>query len=109
LNNIERFAKVSLCGARLILSLVSRALPGLKLGILPAESLNTTSRIYQFLFPGKKWMALGANLNPNIFLGGARLHHVAARAMNSSLKILGMYVLLHLSPPNPDKPEPKSA
>jgi len=76
------------------------AVPGFKLSIFPAESLNTSGRIYQFLFARKKGMTLGANFNPDIFFGRPYLNHITARTPNRGLKILWMYVLLHVRPPD---------
>jgi hypothetical protein len=73
--------------------------PGLKLGIFPAESLNTPGRINQFLFARKKGVAFGTNFNPDILCGAPYLHHIAARAANRGLKILWMYTLLHFKSP----------
>jgi len=74
-------------------------IPGLKLGIFPAESLNTPGCINQFLFARKKGVALGANFNPDILCGGSYLYYVAASTANRGLKILRMYFLFHLRPP----------
>lgn len=83
--------------SRLLLSFCSAFVPGLKFGIFPAEPLNTTGRIYEFLFPGKKRMTLGANFNPDVLLGGTYLNHVAACTMNLRLKKIRMYAVLHLA------------
>ena len=71
----------------------------LKLSILPAEPLNTPGCINQFLFARKKWVAFGANFNPDILLGGPYLHRIAACTANRGLKILWMDALLHVKPP----------
>jgi hypothetical protein len=72
---------------------------GLKIGIFPAKPLNASGCIYQLLFACKKGMAFGADFNPYIFFGRACLHHIAARTANRGLKILRMYILLHVKPP----------
>jgi hypothetical protein len=69
----------------------------LKLGVFSFKSLNAASRVYQFLFAGKKRMALGADFNANILFGGTYLDDVTAGTGNGRFKIVRVNFGFHLS------------
>jgi len=68
----------------------------LKISIFSAEAFYTSSRVHKLLLSREKRMALGANFNPDVLFGRARLHYIAARAPNLRLRILWMYIFLHV-------------
>ena len=60
------------------------------------ESVNTSAGIDQLLLAGIEGMAIAANFNTDILLGGAYLELVAACALDGSGLVLGMDSLFHL-------------
>jgi hypothetical protein len=50
--------------------------------VLLHETLDSTFRIHQLLFTGKKGMAVRADLNTDIFFGRPRVNFVATGASN---------------------------
>ena len=71
----------------------------LKFFVFFSKSFNSAGRIHQFLFSGKKRMALGADLNTDILAGGANLHHIATGAFDVCLRILRMNIRFHIVQP----------
>ena len=71
----------------------------LKFLVFFSKSFNTSGCIHQFLFTGKKRMALGADLNTDIFAGGAHRHNIAAGAFNICFRILRMNIRFHFFQP----------
>ena len=63
------------------------------------EFINTTAGIYEFLLAGIKRVALGADLNGDVLLGGACLNDGTASTFNSGLLVVGMYSFLHFFSP----------
>ena len=60
------------------------------------EAIDATACIDELLLSGKERMALGANFNTDILLGGAGLDNITASAGNGSLAIVRMDLFLHL-------------
>ena len=63
------------------------------------KAINTSAGVYQLLLTGEERMALRANVNDDVFLGGASLDDVAAGTTNGRLLIIGMDSLLHAVSP----------
>ena len=61
------------------------------------ELINTTAGIYEFLLAGIERVALGADLNGDVLLGGACLNDGTASTFYSGLLVVGMYSFLHFS------------
>jgi len=61
----------------------------------PHEPLNLTSRVYNALFAGVEWVAVGAEVNTQILLSAARLKYVATRASYGGRLVLRMDIWLH--------------
>ena len=59
------------------------------------EAINTSASINQLLLSGVERMALGADINLHLFLGGAGLKCFTAYAANDAFAVLGMDVFLH--------------
>ena len=59
------------------------------------ETIHTAAGINQLLLAGIERMALGADINLHLFLGGAGFKSFTAYAANHALSILGMNVFLH--------------
>lgn len=62
--------KTSPTGGSLHLANVELFLRRLRFGVFPAEALHAACGIDQFLFPGKKRMAIGTNFHVDIALVG---------------------------------------
>ena len=60
------------------------------------EPINTSTGVNQLLLAGIERVALGADLNTNVLLGGAGRKDVATGAANRGLFILGVDTFLHL-------------
>ena len=56
------------------------------------ESVNTSAGIDELLLAGKVGMALGADLDADVFLRGTSLDHIAAGASDDRLFVLRMDV-----------------
>ena len=69
----------------------------LKFLVFLAESFNSACRVHQFLLAGKERMALGADLNTDVFLGRAHLYDVSASALNIGFSILRVNIWFHFS------------
>ncbi len=65
--------------------------------IFLVETLDTPRRIYEFLLPRKKRMAVRANLHVKVSNGGTGLKRVAANTSNNRLLILRVNSRFHLS------------
>jgi hypothetical protein len=63
------------------------------------EPFDSPSGIDQFLFAGKKRMALGADFHPDILPGGTGLKHGATGAGDRGLMVSGMNVGFHEAKP----------
>ena len=63
------------------------------------EAINTSAGVYQLLLAREEGVALGANVNDDVLLGGAGLNDIAASATNGRLLIIGMDALLHVVSP----------
>ena len=59
------------------------------------ESVNSSACINKLLLAGIEGVALGANFNSDILLGGTSLDHIAACAGNSGLNIVRVDSLFH--------------
>ena len=59
------------------------------------ETIHTAAGVNQLLLAGIERMALGADINLHLFLGGAGFKSFTAYAANHALSILGMNVFLH--------------
>ena len=60
------------------------------------EAVHTSAGIDQLLLASVERMALGADFNVDLGLGGAGLDHVAARAGDGAVNVIGMDTLFHL-------------
>jgi len=67
----------------------------LKFFIFFPESFNATRCVDEFLFAGKKWMALGADFHTDIGFGRAYLDFIAACASDAGYLIFRMNSLFH--------------
>ena len=63
--------------------------------VLLVELINTAAGVDQLLLAGVEGVAVGADLNGDILLGGAGLDDGAASAANRGLLVLGMNSFLH--------------
>ena len=63
--------------------------------VLLVEFINTTARIHELLFPSVEGVALGADFNGDVLLGGTGLNHIAACAANRGRLIIGMNTFFH--------------
>ena len=59
------------------------------------ETINTTARVNELLLAGEERVALGADFNAQLRLGGTRYESVAANAGHGRLLILRMDAFLH--------------
>ena len=59
------------------------------------ELINTSAAVNEFLAAGVEGVALGADLNGDVLLGGAGLDDFAAGASDGSLLVIGMDSFLH--------------
>ena len=60
------------------------------------ELVNTSASVYQLLLASVERMALGANFNLQVTLGGSALNNRAASALNGAFLVFGMDSCLHL-------------
>jgi hypothetical protein len=67
----------------------------LKFFIFFPETFNTTRRVNQFLFAGKKRMAFGAYFNSDIGLGRTDLYLVATRTPYTGISVIRMNAVFH--------------
>ena len=63
--------------------------------VLLVELINAAAGVDQLLLAGVEGVALGADLNGDILLGGAGLDHGAASAPDGGLLVIGMDSFLH--------------
>ena len=63
------------------------------------EAINTSAGVYQLLLAREEGVALGANVNDDILLGGAGLNDIAAGTADRGLLVLGMDALFHVVSP----------
>ena len=59
------------------------------------ELINTSAAVNELLAAGVEGVALGADLNGDVLLGGAGLDDVAAGASDGGLLVIGMDSFLH--------------
>ena len=59
------------------------------------ETVNTSTGVNQLLLAGVERVALGADFNTNVLLGGASGKDIATRATDRGLFVLGMDTFLH--------------
>ena len=59
------------------------------------ETINTTARVNELLLAGEERVALGADFNAQLRLGGTRYEGVTANASHGRLLILRMDAFLH--------------
>ena len=59
------------------------------------EAINTSTGVNQLLLAGIERVALGADLNTNVLLGGASGKDIATSAANGGLFVIGMDTFLH--------------
>ena len=64
------------------------------------EAINTSTGVNQLLLAGIERVALGADLNGDVLLGGAGLDDVAAGASDGGLLVIGMDSFFHFDSPN---------
>ena len=60
------------------------------------EPINTSTGVNQLLLAGIERVALGADLNADVLLGGAGRKDVATGTANRGLFVLGMDTFLHV-------------
>jgi hypothetical protein len=60
------------------------------------EALHATGRVDELLLAREERMALAADLEPQLFLGGTRREGLAARAVDEHFLVFGMDVAFHL-------------
>ena len=60
------------------------------------EPIKTSTGVTQLLLAGIERVALGADLNADVLLGGTGRKDVATGTANSSLFVLGMDTFLHV-------------
>ena len=60
------------------------------------ETVNTSTGVNQLLLAGVERVALGADFNSDVLLGGAGGKGIATGATNRSLFVLGMESFLHV-------------
>ena len=60
------------------------------------EPINTSTGVNQLLLAGIERVALGADFNADLLLGGTGRKDVATGAANGSLFVLGMDTFLHV-------------
>jgi hypothetical protein len=65
------------------------------LGVLFSKPFNPTRCIHQFLFAGKKGMALRTNFHANVFFGGPHLNGITAGTLDGRWSILWMNIFFH--------------
>ena len=63
------------------------------------EAINTSAGVYQLLLTREEGVALGANVNDDILLGGAGLNDIAAGTADRGLLVVGMDALFHVVSP----------
>ena len=63
------------------------------------EAVYTSAGVYQLLLTREEGVALGANVNDDILLGGAGLNDIAAGTADRGLLVLGMDALFHVVSP----------
>ena len=63
--------------------------------VLLVELIHTAAGVDQLLLAGEEGVALGADFNGDVLLGGTGLDHIAAGAANGGLLVIGMDTLLH--------------
>ena len=63
--------------------------------VLLVELINTAAGVDQLLLAGVEGVAVGADLNGDVLLGGTGLDDGAASASDGGLLILGMDSFLH--------------
>ena len=59
------------------------------------ETINASTGVNQLLLAGIERVALGADLNADVLLGGAGRKDVATGTANGSLFVIGMDTFLH--------------
>jgi hypothetical protein len=67
----------------------------LKFCIFLAKSFNPARGVNQFLFAGKKWMALGTYFNTDVGFGRANLDFISTCTSNIGSGIIRMNSLFH--------------
>ena len=60
------------------------------------ETINTSTGVNQLLLAGIERVALGADFNSDVLLGGASRKDVTTGAANRGLFVLGMDTFLHV-------------
>ena len=60
------------------------------------ETINTSTGVNQLLLAGVERVALGADFNSDVLLGGTGSKHVATGTANRGLFVLGMESFLHV-------------
>ena len=63
--------------------------------VLLVEAADAAAGIYHLLLAGEEGMALAADINPQLLLGGAGGEGLAAHAADNALAVLGMNLFLH--------------
>ena len=60
------------------------------------ETINTSTGVNQLLLAGIERVALGADFNSDVLLGGTAGKNVATSTTNGSLFVVGMDTFLHI-------------
>ena len=60
------------------------------------ETINTSTGVDQLLLAGVERVALGADFNTDLLLGGTGCEHVATSATDGSLFVVGMDAFSHV-------------
>ena len=63
------------------------------------EAINASAGVYQLLLTREEGVALGANVNDDVLLGGAGLNDIAAGTADRGLLVVGMDALFHVVSP----------
>jgi hypothetical protein len=67
----------------------------LELFVFPAETLDPTGCIHQFLLAGKKGMALGTDFNTDVRFGRSHFNGAATGTFNGRILVFGMDICFH--------------
>ena len=89
------FVKTYFCGTKKETAEAVSILPGLH-AVALLEAVDTAAGVNQLLLAGKERVALGADFNAQLLLGGTGDEGVAADAGHGNLLILRMDAFLHV-------------
>ena len=66
---------------------------------LLVKSVNTSAGIDQLLLAGIEGVALRANVDAKVLLGGAGLNNLSASTLDGCRLVIGMYSVFHFNTP----------